>query len=176
MRFVKPILILLLIIFIFYLIGKGQTFWGIFLLFVLITYIYNTELRKIGQEFNWIASGLMDDNTLKDYKEQKALHYLALGCLYDGKIKKGANIEEFAKVLLAKARETGVKLDGTKSSFLRDRAAGVVKYDKEKENYTLIYSDYGAQMPTPALRLKFKKGALVGIEQINHGYEISKKK
>lgn len=170
-RHIKSILILLLIIFIFYLIGRGHIFWGIFLLFVLFAYIYNNELKKINKEFNWIATSLMDENELKGCREHKVLYHFALDCFYAGKIKKGMGIEEFAKVLLAEAKEKSVKLIGMKSSFLRERAEGLIKYDRDKENYSLIYFDYGSPMPTPALQFKFKKGSLVKIGLINHGVQ-----
>lgn len=163
MRYVKAILILLLIIAIFSLIGTGYHFWGIFLLFVLITYIYNTEIRKTNKEFNWIAASLLDDSKLKDCRESKVLYHFALDCLYDRKIKKGMSVEEFARVLLSKSKDTGIKLVTINSTFLKNRSEGLIKYDKDKENYTLVYLDYGFEMPTPELRFKFRKGNLVKI-------------
>ena len=166
---IKSILILWFIIFIFFLIGKGEVFWGSFLLFILIIYIYNIELRKIDKEFSWIARSIMDDEELRSCKEQKAIYHCAIDCFYNNKIKKGMTIAEFAKAVVTHAKESQIKLEGAKSTFLKDRAEGKKRYVVDKENYTLVYFDYGTQMPTPELRFKFKKGNLVGIERINQG-------
>jgi len=166
----KSILILWFIIFIFFLIGRGEVFWGSFLLFILIIYIYNIELRKIDREFSWIARSIMDDGELRGCKEQKVIYHCAIACFYDNKIKKGMTIAEFAKAVVDQAKGTNTKLEGEKSEFLKNRAWGKKSYDRDKENYTLIYFDYGTQMPTPELRFKFKKGDLVRIDRINQGF------
>jgi hypothetical protein len=79
-------------------------------------------------------------------------------------------IAEFAKVIVDHAKGTNIKLEGQQSEFLQNRAWGKKSYDRDKENYTLIYFDYGTQMPTPELRFKFKKGNLVKIDRINQGF------
>jgi len=167
-RNLKSILILMIIILMFYLIAAGFAFWGIFLLFVLITYIYNSELLKINNEFNWIAASLMNDNELRNARESKVIYFYALNCLFDQKIKKGMTIEEFAKILYNRTKEAGIKLVGHKSVFLKTRAEGTVKYDVKDENYTLVYLDHGSPIPTPELRFKFKKGILVKIQRITN--------
>lgn len=138
---------------------------------ILIVIFWYQLSERINSELSWISKALMDTKEHKNMKEQAQFYDFIQWAITEGIIRKGMTKEEMSNAIDKHIKDNKSAFPALKKEYEWLECRKNLWFGRNEENYKVIITGYGGNIPTPKLILTIRSSRLISWKGLNEEAE-----